>query len=81
MSKIIKTPTGQTFKIIPIKFRWPIKQTNDKQINIEIKTGEPLSLYMINEEASKIFKLSEEEYNRALDATESAIIESIMIIK
>lgn len=59
-------------KQIEVSFRWPVKQTGEREIEVQIPVGAGAPL--ISEQAAEQLKLSEKEYIAAEDATLRAII-------
>jgi hypothetical protein len=79
MSKIPQTPN---MTIIPVNFRWPVKQIGDTQIVVEIPTlplGTPV--VTITEDAMITFRLSDKEVDKAFHAAQDAVLRAIMILE
>ena len=62
-------------RIIPLSFRFPVKQSGEKEIEVQIPIGNGPSL--INPDAVDHFRLSEREAEEA----EHAALKEIVIIK
>ena len=65
-----------------IKFRWPVKQVDDRKIEVQVPTGPGTPLIVrLDKNVANELKLSDKEFDKALDAAEEAAIRSILIIE
>lgn len=70
----MKDTNSQITRLIPIAFRWPVKQVGENQVQVMIPMDGNLPL--LNPEAVGYFKLSERE---AAEAEEAALREIVII--
>ena len=67
---------------IPVKFRFPIVQIGDQEIEVNIKLGtNGEQLLSINPLALRAWNLSDKETDKAHGAAVEAVVRSVMIVE
>lgn len=69
-----------SIKIIPIKFRFPVEQISETEIEVKVSMATPgIEIAQITPEAVVNFQLTDKEVDKANDTVQEAAIRAIMI--
>jgi len=66
---------------VPIRFRFPVKQTSETTFEVLMSTNSDVPLAVIPEDTAALLHLSDGEFDRASQAATEAVLREILIVR